>query len=90
MGRWCRGRLYFLRFGVHQGFVLGAVLFSLYMAPLDIIARHDLDAGIYGDDSQLYIACDTRNDYSTIFKIEECVGEIRCWVPANMLCRQIC
>ena len=68
-GRTQRVSVSIFRFGVTQGSILGPDLFSLCMTPLEnIIARHGLDAGIYADDSQLYIARDSRTDYSAVFK----------------------
>ena len=75
-----------LRFGVPQGSVLGPVLFSLYMVPLEvIIARYGLHSVIYADDTQLYMACDSRTDFSVVARIEECIDETRRWMRANML-----
>jgi hypothetical protein len=75
-----------LRYGVPQGSVLGPILFSLYMVPLeDIITRHDLNTVIFADDTQLYVACDAKTDYSVVRRIEDCVDEIRGWMRDNFL-----
>ena len=54
-----------LEHGVPQGAVLGPLFFVLYMTPLeDIITRHGLNSVIFADDTQLYVVCDSRTDYS--------------------------
>ena len=75
-----------LLYGVPQGSVLGPILFSLYMSPLeDIITAHGLDCVIFADDTQLYVTCRSRTDYSCIASIEACVDQIRLWMRSNML-----
>ena len=75
-----------LEYGVPQGAVLGPMFFVQYMTPLeDIITRHNMNSVIFADDSQLYVVCDSRTDYSVLTSIEACVNEIRCWMRANML-----
>lgn len=74
-----------LKYGVPQGSVLGPVLFSLYLSPIeDIIRSHGLDCTIFADDTQLYIVCNSRVDPSATPKIEACADEIRHWMRANM------
>ena len=72
-----------LLFGVPQGSVLGPVLFSLYVAPLeDIIAKHGCQTVIFADDTQLYVTCNSSN---SVTSIESCVDEIRGWMRENFL-----
>ncbi|KAK6176279.1 hypothetical protein SNE40_014591 [Patella caerulea] len=62
------------------------VLFALYMVPLeDIIIHHGLDTVIFADDTQLYIACNAKTDYSVVCRIEAYVDEIREWMRENLL-----
>ena len=72
-----------LRFGVPQGSVLGPVLFSLYVTPLEqIISKHGCKTAIFADDTQLYLTCNNSNSVSII---ENCVSEIKKWMISNFL-----
>ena len=72
-----------LKFGVPQGSVLGPVLFSLYVTPLeDIIVKHQCQTVIFADDTQLYITCKNSNSISIL---ESCIDEIRKWMRINFL-----
>ena len=50
-----------LNCGVPQGSVLGPLLFTLYVSPIEyIIKHHGLDAIFYADDTQIYIALNAK------------------------------
>lgn len=72
-----------LMYGVPQGSVLGPVLFSLYVTPLeDIIESHGCQTVIFADDTQLYITCESD---ASIVTIESCMVEIKSWMSNNFL-----
>ena len=75
-----------LDYGVPQGSVLGPVLFTMYVSPLeDIITAHGLSTVVYADDTQLYVATTPESCPNAISRIEKCVGDIKEWTKENKL-----
>ena len=73
-------------FGVPQGSILGPVLFTLYVAPLqDIVAAYNLNSMFYADDSQLYIAIKPNDQSSALVTLQNCVNAVINWNTQNML-----
>ena len=63
--------------GIPQGPLLGPVLFSIYMLPLDVISRkHQLLYHLYADDVDLNGARDGEAA-DAIYRIERCIEEAR-------------
>jgi len=74
----CRPR--YLSCGIPQGSVLGPILFSLYIAPLEhIISAHGLDAIMYADDTQLYIFMRKGNSVAAFENLRLCLNDIKSW-----------
>ena len=75
-----------LNFGVPQGSVLGPILFTMYVAPLeDLISQHNLNSMMYADDSQLYQMMKRSQHMNTVSRIEACIADIRTWYALNKL-----
>src|SRR4029434_8739295 len=71
--------------GVPQGSILGPLLFSLYMLPLDsVIRRYNINYQSYADDTQLYFSV-TPNNYSCIVCLVNCIADINVWMSQHFL-----
>jgi len=74
------------RTGVHQGSVLGPILFCLYISPIaDIASQYNVSLQQYADDTQLYIACSVNDAASPLSTLESCLASLQCWFCHNSL-----
>ena len=74
-----------MKCGIPQGSVLGPIMFSMYITPLQDIARKfHVHTHQYADDCQLYVEFMTAAEESKQ-KIEQCVNSISGWMAANRL-----
>lgn len=76
-----------LEYEVPQGSILGPLLFTLYLAPLqDVILTHDLNCMFYSDDTQIYIAIkDPEHSVDSVEILQACVNDVFAWNTQNML-----
>lgn len=69
---------------VPNRFVLGPILFTLYVSPLeDIIRAPDIDCMMYADESQLYTVLQDPQDGTIVRRLEHCITDIKMWSAAN-------
>lgn len=72
------------KYGVPQGSVLGPILFTLYVAPMeDIINSHALRGMMYADDTQLFAVLKQPSQGDTLSKIQDCIKDIKAWAVIN-------
>ena len=76
-----------LKHGVPQGSVLGPLLFTLYISPIeDLILANGIDCMFYADDSQLYLTLNKASlPSSKIATLEKCLHDIKRWTVENKL-----
>lgn len=72
--------------GVPQGSVLGPLLFTLYISPIeDIITNYNLNPMFYADDSQIYLMLKRAQREQGVASLENCIADLNTWLTENDL-----
>jgi len=75
-----------LQFGVPQGWVLGTLLFLMYIAEVfSVIVDHGATAHFYADDGQVYISAPASSAADTTARFVACFTAVDAWMMANQL-----
>ena len=73
-------------YGVPQGSILGPILFLLYIAEIENIAKmYGFKIHMYADDMQLYISFQRIGVLENMGHIEHCLRHIKHWMSKNFL-----
>ena len=71
---------------VPQGYILGPLLFLLYMAELeDVAASMEVNIHMYADDTQLYVHCKPSGMTDAVVRLEQCIDRVDKWMAASRL-----
>ena len=72
--------------GVHQGSVLGHILFTMYIKPLSaIIDSHSIIHHSFADDLQLHMSAPPDRMSELLHSMQSCISDVKAWATANML-----
>ena len=72
--------------GVHQGSVLGPMLFTMYIKPLAaIIDTHSIMNHSFADDFQLKMSAPPDRISELLHSMQSCICDVKAWATANML-----